>query len=285
MTDYYDLVAASNPLAWWRLDETGVASGSTIVDYGSGGNNLSIFSSVLDKDQWSPGKGHWCYRASASNTAYRAASSSILSFEYNQAFSFHGWLWSQSAPTSGAILSKIVNSSPYIGYDLFVLSGAANIRWQLNNNADTLVGIYRDFAVQSSFWSGWHHFAATYDGTGNRSGLHFYIDGFEPSYADGPTATLAATIASSATFALLSRNTSAAPLTSRCLSEVCVYNRELSSTEVLEFATFSPSLPSLVVSDTGGLRSVSRPAKNLRSLTTSSSGKKRKRRKVNPGLN
>jgi hypothetical protein len=129
-----------------------------------------------------------------------------------------------------------------------------------------------------------HHMVFTYDGSLLITGLNFWLDGILRTRSGTTSETLLAGDTFSNTTALsVQRN---AQIESHYISDLAIYPRALPVTEILEHYNWAPDFAARYqAEDAGYVRSSSRPAKNLRSLTSSTSTQRRKRRKVNPGIN
>lgn len=289
---YRDLVIASSPVSFYRLDEerTDLATAwrdlvggwtltNTVVEACQAYHNLNTFSQAL-------------YASAATGGLYRGETSRF-NWNYNQAFSFHFWFVGRGLTPAGqvAFFGKRSSSSTLLGYAFFATDTV--LSWQMANNAGTGVHFRRDYALPSTVWEAgrWTHLAVTYDGSGNRSGLKVYIDGdLQTPTADSGAASIAASTTAGEYFTIqfLSRNSTENSFmgTNGAFADFAIYNRELTDVEVASFGDFiwEPSCRNANL-DEGLVRSVSRPAKNLRNLSTGVGTRKKKRRKVNPGVN
>ena len=153
----------------------------------------------------------------------------VFQFENTDAFSLEVWFKTGDA-NSQYLLSKRVGNR---GYALAMFtSGTVNF---LRRNVG---GNEADVRTVSSFgWhdSGWHHLIATCDGTVNATGMTLWIDGVDRTNIQ--TDTLTGTILNAASFDIGALD---GTLTfNGLLSDVAVYNKELSAEEVREHSNAS----------------------------------------------
>lgn len=279
MGSYLDLVVSGSPVAYWRLQET---SGLTAVDemvahpltygvadqlnYAEGGFKLSDHSVNF------PG---------SAGAMAGAANASFLDFAYTDPFSVSFWFTpgTSAYPIFGKTGSGFGGST---GWWVGGINGAGDLGLYLG---DWYVGrrVYSSAAITYLTPTTLRHAAVTYDGSATVAGIKTYYDGalVASTYSaanKGTTDTLTNT-------GVFSITQSVRGLWNGRLSDLAVYNRVLSDSEIRAHASFAPSFSALSMKDQNPLiRSVSRPAKNLITSSSSSSSKGGPGSKLDPGI-
>jgi len=160
--------------------------------------------------------------------------SSLLSFTNNTidyAFSFSGWLKSMSA--DGHVLGKSRNaSSTDQEYEIQIYAGVFYFRLFDGTTAGNFIGFYITNPFSGSTFK---HFAITYDGSKNRSGIKFYVDGvLQTTTGWGGTSYNGMKISTIPFY--LGRMNAGNPIP-MTLDEFYIWKKELTSTEVTQLQT------------------------------------------------
>ena len=162
-----------------------------------------------------------------------------FSFQWTDTWSIDGWVFPQSTSVGIYIaLSKWDGSIPR-GWFLIILGFSAglsgSLRFQLRPGPSGYLDVYSNTGV---VFDQWNHVSVTYDGSGTNAGVTFYINGvatskpnFTSSLGGGPITS--GTIINSEPVTI----NSIPDLGSYAvdyLQSMKVYNKELSSSEVLQ---------------------------------------------------
>jgi hypothetical protein len=108
-----------------------------------------------------------------SNDKVDISHSSSLNFGINDKFSIEAW-FRTTASNYRIIFSKLVNSSPYRGYELILANGQVDFSF----TSDYFANNYIKVMTVNSFNDGiWHHVAAVYKGIPNGNNIDIYVDG------------------------------------------------------------------------------------------------------------
>jgi hypothetical protein len=151
---------------------------------------------------------------------------SELDFVHTDPFSVSAWVKTSSA-TYQSVVNKILNSSPYTGYQ-FAVKSDGNIQADLVGT-----GTLRKYTTSANVSNGsFHHIVWTYDGSTNASGVKFYVDGSEVTSTTTSYDNLSTSISNSDPFCI-GMNPPAVPFTGN-IDDVSVWNKELSASEVTE---------------------------------------------------
>lgn len=176
------------------------------------------------------------------------ARNTVLEFQPSQPFTQYVWFRTSSIPGSGSIISNMISTNPYTGYDLWV-NGSNQLACHLISswNADA-VKIKVDYNY-NNFLNTWVCFAATYDGStpatsqNALNSMDFYINGslyttgkaIDTGGGDGfNTTSSTITYSSSQRFRIASRwsSNALAQGLSVTVSNVLIYNRKLNGAEI-----------------------------------------------------
>lgn len=108
------------------------------------------------------------------------ANESNFDFERTQAFSTEAWV--KTSASSGEIVSKMNNASPYTGYELDITTGGVLHAYLISDWAAVPAKALEVTGSISVSNNAWHHVTLTYDGSSLASGLKLYVDGvLDPS--------------------------------------------------------------------------------------------------------
>ncbi len=154
----------------------------------------------------------------------------VLGFEYTDDFSISFWI--RTSATSGYIVSKMLSSGNFTGYGV-VLDSGGKVNVYLRNDNSPLNQIRVNGSTTGLNDSAWHHIVFTWKGnvTPVASDLHIYVDGGAETEAIIDD-SLTGTLISAAAFTLGARNAGGDSPWGGFISDVSVYSKELSSTEV-----------------------------------------------------
>ena len=206
--------------------------------------------------------------------SFNSGSSNYVSIENESKFDFirtgaftiEAWI---KTNTSGSgiseIVSKMANSSPFKGYEFFMLNNTGKLRGLLVNSCQTFTnsngyGVCDNIAYAEGSTlvndNKWHHVAMVYDGTTfvSASNIKFYVDGspdVSTILTDSDSSvlynTLSDIIKNNIPLNIGSRNNQTSYFNG-FIDEVVVYNRALSASEV--FTRYS----SMVTAAASGVR-------------------------------
>jgi len=152
-----------------------------------------------------------------------------LSFERTDAFSISCWFRTTGHSSSTQIVSKRESGGNNRGYGI-QLQPDGLVAWRLVN--DSVSNNRLDKITTAAFDDGnWHHCIVTYDGSSSAAGANIYIDGALQTVTTEFDA-LSATINTTAEFSISGRNAGAAEEFFGSISDVSVFNKELSASEV-----------------------------------------------------
>lgn len=158
------------------------------------------------------------------STQYGTAGN-VLGFEYNQAFSLSAWV--KTTDTNASLMSKWQSGAP-AGY-LFQL-----------NSSSLLFGMVNVWSTDG-FWvtapcspsdGSWHHMAVTYSGSGDSSGVQFYLDSVLLTKNAPSFDNLVSSVVNTVEFRLARDVSGADAPFAGAMDEVAVYNKVLSADEV-----------------------------------------------------
>jgi len=154
----------------------------------------------------------------------------VLDFEITDPFSISAWIKPDAVSGYQMIVTKSEYGGTYKGY-IFYLSHT-NLAFALIHSAGNYIDSWTN--TDSLVADNWHHLVATYDGSETASGITLYLEGLGTGM-DIKKDTLAPGDTSLNSFPLLigARHPSA-QLYGGVVDEVMIFNKELSSGEVLE---------------------------------------------------
>ncbi|MBI5779277.1 MAG: LamG domain-containing protein [Planctomycetes bacterium] len=151
--------APDNTNSWWKFDET---SGITATD-SSGTNNGTVYGAT-----WSDSALYF------DGVNDYVDFGNVLGFERTESFSLGAWIKTDYAAWQN-VFSKQDTSNNYRGYSMFVRNDG-KLNFQILNTGSGINGI-EGYADANLIDNAWHHVVATYDGSGNATGVKIYIDG------------------------------------------------------------------------------------------------------------
>ncbi|MGA2871452.1 MAG: LamG domain-containing protein, partial [Verrucomicrobiota bacterium] len=176
--DYPSTILADNPLGFYRLDETGLAT--TAVDSSASGAFPGVYvqnyggpgGTTIYPVEGLPGIDTNSIELSAAATPDYVAVGYYSQFNQPGPFSFEIWVYPTSVPTGGNYRCPIGNSP---AYDDTILSG-----WYVYQTPDVpselaLVSPSAGVFITTTSYSidNWYYIAGTYDGTN----MSFYLNG------------------------------------------------------------------------------------------------------------
>ncbi|MHA2426444.1 MAG: LamG-like jellyroll fold domain-containing protein [Candidatus Hermodarchaeia archaeon] len=215
------LSSASNLVGWWRMGDSATRNDGTALNMGSS----NIVRDVPRSD--------FCkYSTYFDGTAdyYTMGNVSALDFSGTTPFSISVWVKTTLSARAQFIVSKAQAPSPE-GYWLLATSTGKIVLALMHTNSTNHLGVRADDFVVND--GAWHHIVATYDGSRTPAGIRLWMDSVESASYATEANTLTSSISNSASFRIGDREyLSPAEIFSGNITEVSVYNKELSSDDV-----------------------------------------------------
>jgi hypothetical protein len=199
-----------NLVAWWKLDE---GAGTITADNSGNGHDGALLGTP--GPQWVAGMESNAVAFSGSGTDYIQASGDGSFLGLTNQLTTSLWV-SNAVGATGTLLSKFDANTLTGSFSLSLSNGYAQFELFLGGDPVTLVA---STAIPDG---GWHHLAATYDGTA----MKLYLDG-----GSNAVAGIAGTVDVVEADVLLGRDARGAPFAG-ALDDARVYNRALSAAEV-----------------------------------------------------
>ncbi len=238
-----EISISGTPENWWKLN----AGGTTITDYGSGGNNgtnngATLVSSPVAVEQWNFTDSAGSNDGSSTTLPISALVRSDLQFEspysnfsldfdgtnyidcgdnlnFQTADSFSASVWMK--PTivnvTQVVLGKNKNVSPFNGYTIQVHS-SGTVKAQLGASVSSYLKV--EAAISAGVWT---HVLFTYDGTATNAGFKLYVNGQPTGNYAG---TLSGNISNNASFSI-GRRDNAGYSFNGSLDEIAVWDKVL----------------------------------------------------------
>jgi hypothetical protein len=174
-----------------------------------------------------------------------------INFERHQAFSASAWI--KGGAQDAAVVGDMVHLEGYQGWELHVGTDAHGATtqsvtvWLISDYPANAIQVNASMPVLDNQW---HHVAFTYDGSSNGTGVKIYIDGV-PVAVGVAIDSLGGNIANgpAAELNIGSRMNGAAHGFTGQIDEVAIFDREISSAEMLSISTAgveSVSFPRIV---------------------------------------
>ncbi len=215
-TSYPRAVADDAPTSYWRLSE---ATGSTATDSNGSSNGTYSAGVTLNRPGPVPGDPSTAADFNGTNGYVSVPDAPKLRFNQRQPFSVEGWFkTSCSCPNHQILASKIVNTTPFQGWEVALASTGQPQLLLVNTWTTNNLYVKGNTKLNDGAW---HHLAVTYDGSSTARGVQFVVDG----RLDDTTTVynnLSATPVSSAALYLASRANSAYWFNGT-LSDIAVY--------------------------------------------------------------
>ena len=220
-TPYPRAIDADTPTAFWRLDDT---SGSTAVD--AFGTSPGTYSAGVTLGQPGPLTADPATVAGFNGTSGTVSvpDAPALRMAAAQPFSVESWVKTASTAQQ-AIASKLVNASPYEGWEVGLYQGKPYLAL-INSYPGTAIDEVGGTVIADGTW---HHLVVTYDGSGKAAGVHFFIDGHPDVAGTDYDDTLAGPTSATVPLSIGSR-AGATFFWSGQLADVAVYRHALTST-------------------------------------------------------
>lgn len=193
-------------------------SGSTWTDLINNANNGTLVNSPTYS---SSNKGYFAFNGSTNYI--EVASSSDITFASTTSYSLSAWVYLPSVPSVWTgMVTKSRDVQPW--YGLWISGGSKLWTWATPNTGGAILNLQGTSAT-----TGWHNLCGVYDVTNNLSTL--YVDGeYNVSGALGtPSAVGSGNLIIGA-----AKTTSAIEFFYGNISNVAIYNKALSATEVLQ---------------------------------------------------
>jgi hypothetical protein len=178
-------VLALNPLGYWRLegnavDATANGNAGTLqggVTFTGAGVGAPIGDSINQAGSFNSSLNQFVNIPAGEPTA-----SSLFDLEWNHAFTM--MIWVKTSEVGSILLAKEEGSSAFRGPYIFIDSGGDGVEpvgsgrfaVHINSSSSSVNGIRvsSNVSVNDNLW---HFVAATYDGSGQASGVRLYVDG------------------------------------------------------------------------------------------------------------
>ena len=206
-----------NVYAHWKLNES---SGVLVSDSSVNGRDGTTVN-MTDSD-WVSGKLNNCLDFDGLNDYVNCGN--IAGFEKNEPFTLECWF--KTGGTGHVIVSKISTANT-AGY--YIITAVGKIYFRLQNTAAAIISVV---TIEAGFNNNaWHHIICTYDGSEDGSGCHIYIDGVDKSLTIEYN-SLSGTITNAVSFNIANMSNLSYHYGGK-LDEVVIYDKELSSSEVL----------------------------------------------------
>jgi hypothetical protein len=123
-------------------------------------------------------------------------------FERTQTFTIEAWIYITAIGAERIIVSKLLNSGTFAGYEFNVTSTGALFFYAMNNFGTNMIAVASTTTVRANTWT---HVAVTYNGDSNANNVQFYINGILSAKTIN-TNNLTASILSTAIVSVGSRN-------------------------------------------------------------------------------
>ena len=206
------------PLFRWTLDES---SGTEVTE----ARDPLRKGQVVGKTEWVAGKRNGAIKLDGNS---HLELGDLASFERTDRFSYGAWVNVENKE-GATVVSRMDDGDGFRGFDLLLVNGklTAHVIHHWPDEALHVVS-KADVPVKQ-----WKHVFATYDGSSKGEGLKLYIDG-KLQEVEITNNHLTATTITSKTLRI-GRRTSGSPFKG-LIDDVRIYDRELTSTEVLAVA-------------------------------------------------
>lgn len=205
----------------------------TIYNDQSSNNNNLIPVSMTDTSVTSDNPGGAFSAASttfASGDYLLEYTGSAFDFEYTESFSFSAWFKTSGVSTM-LLMSKLKNSSPFTGYQIWHSAGGVLNFDLVSSNASNHMRV-----SSTGGWNdgNWHHILCTWDGNvaGGAAGANIYIDGYSEKNSTTYD-SLSASISTPDEFQISGRGGGSFSWIGQ-IDDVAIYTREVSASEALE---------------------------------------------------
>jgi len=231
---------SENLLGWWRMGDNDTHP--TLTDNRQINKKTSIFPTIgdlsnendgtmtgmniIDIKLDSPDETYCKFSIEFNGFGDFVTSGNVLDFDNANNDPFSVSFWVKTTDHSGYIVSKM--TSLPLGYGVFINS-SGEVQFELVNNLNRI-----DVNTSTIVDDGnWYNVITTYDGSQDASGVTIYINDTAPSLTTTNNSISTDTTVNSANFNINGRTDGASTITSR-ITEVSIYNKELSPTEVSE---------------------------------------------------
>jgi hypothetical protein len=243
------------PVGHWKFDEghgdyaydaSGNGNTGTVV-IGTGGGNTTTSTAWSDG---AAGKINGSLDFDGTDDRVLVRNESNFDFEYNQSFSGCAWVKPDDlSATENFVISKLLESSPYTGWEFSLYDGTASTGLQLYliNSYVGGVGTYISTFSASHIitQSVWQHICFTYSGSGTAAGVKFYLNGVEQkkgSPASAEDALGSNTILNNQPVTIGMRGVSALHRYEGAIDDVRVYGYMLNASQIKQVYNNSKSL-------------------------------------------
>jgi Concanavalin A-like lectin/glucanases superfamily len=233
---------ALNPLGYWRLN-------GNAFDLTGRGNTGSLINGVSFSG---PGGGPpigdpGAQAAVLNNTLTQyipipgTASSPLFVLDWNHPFSMMLWLKTSFTTSDMIPLAKEESSGNFRGSYLVISNGdngrdprgSGRVIFIAESTATDYIGVETTNSVNDG---NWHFLVATYDGSGQPSGMHIYVDGSQANTTVYSNTLNSETIVNNVPVTIGSRDGGSEPVNGS-ISEVAMFGTELTAAQVRQLQT------------------------------------------------
>ena len=220
----WELVPADRPAFFAWLDE----GAGNAVRYVADGRP-AVATAANGEIEWSaePSGG----KAFSSAAAGRVAVPPAGDFEKDQPFSVSTWFRVNRRAEAGALVSRTDPTAGHRGWEVWVEGGQLAVHLTHGGDGDAI----KLRTKQGLPGNEWHHFAATYDGSGKAAGVKLYLDG-SPQQVEVQADRLTGSIRTAAPLTLAQRGDGTGRLNRLGLKDLALYPRTLTPLEVTKLA-------------------------------------------------
>lgn len=210
------MVTTTNLVSYWKLDE---ASG-TIAD-----SHSSNDGTVSGATYGATGIINDCLSFDGSNDYVTMGD--VIDHDFtNTAFSINLWMKMDTKTSNNTMVSKHASSSPWQGYS-FTYDSSGRIEIDVTGTGGIVVRKTHTLNTGT-----WYMLTMTYDGSGNASGVSFYVDGSALTSLTLSQDNLTVSPSTSFPFNISGRNNAGLNPFDGVIDEVSIWTRELSSSDV-----------------------------------------------------
>jgi len=206
----------ANLIAHWKMNDN--AANTTVVD--SRGSYNGTWSRNTENDDVAGLAANTNTALNCTNANY-ADCGDVTAFNYNTPFSVAVWVTARRS-----VVSK-VSAGTNKGWEVFWSSSNSKMHILLANDISGGKYIQR---ITDAISVATKHLVATYNGSGNRSGLKIYVNGVRADTTDGGAASLSDSIILTDTLKIGNRTTSY--INQGFMDDVRIYNIELSQAQI-----------------------------------------------------
>jgi hypothetical protein len=216
----------------WHLNATAATAGGNndVLDYS--GNDVHLEgNSGVTYDLFGPFKRSVEF-STAGSGHLTANDTSKLAFDSADAFSASVWV-KGNLGASGAMVAKMVPGSPYTGWDFMVKADGTIVSHLISDWTAVPKDAIKHTGTINIMDGKWHHVVMTYDGSQSATGHKLYVDGVQDTAAVPDEDNLTGSIIDLSTYFSIGSRSGGLNYFDGSIDEVSVWDRELSSADVL----------------------------------------------------